>query len=62
MIFVWTFHDFGWFFATQIRIWIRFMKQIRIRKAEMKRIHTDSDPQHWFTGFEAANLITTYER
>ena len=31
-------HDFGWVFATWVRIRIRFIKQIRIRVAEMKRI------------------------
>ena len=38
MIFVEIFHDFGWFFATRIRI----------RQTKMKRIHTDPDPKHWF--------------
>ena len=28
-------HDFGWFFATQIRL------------ADMQRIQTEPDPQHW---------------
>ena len=34
LIFVEIFHDFGWFFAT------------RIRMTKMKRIQTDPDPKH----------------
>ena len=36
MFFVEIFHDFGWFFATRIRIWL----------TKMKRIQTDPDPKH----------------
>ena len=42
LFFVWIVHNFGSLFAIRIR----FMKRIRIREAEMKRIHTDPDPQH----------------
>ena len=36
MIFVEILHDFGWFFATRIRI-----------QTKMKRIQTDPDLKHW---------------
>ena len=45
LIFVEILHYFGWVFATRIR----FMKRIRL--AEMKRIQTDPDPQHWLKMF-----------
>ena len=35
------------FFAT----WIRFMKWIRIREDNMKRIQTDPDTEHWFATY-----------
>ena len=34
--FVDIFRDFGWFFATRIRL------------TKVKRIQTDPDPKHWF--------------
>ena len=40
MIFVEIFHDFGWFFATRIRI--RFIEADPADQNE-----TDPDPQHW---------------
>ena len=43
MIFVEIFNDFGWFFATRIRI--RF---IEADPGPADQNETDPDPQHWF--------------
>ena len=49
MIFVEIFHDFGWFFATRIRL------------TKMKRIQTDPDPHHWFKLYNQSEEITYFE-